>query len=72
MLETSKVAQLIEIKGFRRSWLAKKCGISVDTLNRALKGRRKLGLSVVMHLANLLETTVGDISEYQTEVKAAS
>ena len=38
----SKIARLIEEKGYKTSFVAKKAGIKPDLFSRALQGRRKI------------------------------
>jgi DNA-binding XRE family transcriptional regulator len=58
----NKIAQLIEDKGLRKGFVAKKAGISSGAMSRILSGETKEpSLRVAIRLARVLGTTVEDL-----------
>lgn len=56
-MKLDRALELIERKGCTKRWLAKQCGIEVESLNHILKGRREPGKPVLLLMAHHLDTT---------------
>jgi len=56
-----KLGKLIEDKGLKKSYIARKIGISPGLLSKYLSGERKPKLDTAKKLADILECSIEDI-----------
>ena len=56
-----KLGKLIEDKGLKKSYIARKIGISPGLLSKYLSGERKPKLNTAKKLADILECSIEDI-----------
>ena len=56
-----KLGKLIEDKGLKKSYIARKVGISPGLLSKYLSGERKPKLDTAKKLADILECSIEDI-----------
>ena len=56
-----KLGKLIEDKGLKKSYIARKIGISPGLLSKCLSGERKPKLDTAKKLADILKCSIEDI-----------
>lgn len=57
----TKLNKLIEDKGFKKSYIAHKIGISPGLLSKYISGERKPKLNTAKKLSEILECSIEDI-----------
>jgi len=64
----SVIGELIEQSGFKKKYIAKKMGVSDDTLTSWIKGKTWPRLNQAVALADLLDCDVNDLFERNEEL----
>lgn len=59
----SKIGELIELKGYKKKYIAKLMGITPEQLSRWISGNSKPTIDKAFKLAKLLECKVDDLYE---------
>lgn len=70
MTDLNKLIDIIRQSGYRHDYIAKKLGITVQSLINKLKGRTEFTMSEARELANLLHLTLEQLKEifFKSEV----
>lgn len=67
MLKVDRVKQLLDEHGRTRKWLARECGLEVDSLKPILTGRRQPGLPVLKLMALAFNVSLNELIEKEAE-----
>ena len=65
----NNLKEIIDERGIKQSWLAKKINITPATLGNILHNRYNTSLEVALKIAKILELKVEDIFQYIDEEK---
>lgn len=63
MWKSERAKQLIEDRGRTRKWVARQCGITVESLSQCLGGHRRPGRPVILLMAQALQCDPGDLDD---------
>lgn len=64
----SKLSEIVEERGIKQTWLAKRAGVNTSTLSNIVNGRHLPSIEVALKIAKALNVDIDEIWELDIEI----